>query len=136
MNLIHKSGSRGFVRTRYTIYLSTLLLVLIAGFALYNTSNLILGPTLQASITHQEGNLLLLEGAVERTSHLEINNRPIASAQNGTFTQELFVSNGHTIITLRARDRFGRSLTHTIPIYTPAYASKKEEHNENRYQSN
>lgn len=120
------SVSRGFIRQKYAVYLSLLFGCLVLAFTLINVQTLLRGPHLDFSIHTDGTQRVIIEGSVRQASHFSINGRAVAPQRGGAYQEELFVSAGHTIMNLRVRDRFGRSLTKTIPIYIPTYASKEE----------
>ena len=133
MKMKRISKARGFIRLRYGIYFSIFFFICIALFALHNTNDLTRGPEIQVSVISdpQTPSLVIFKGMVERISHLTLNERAISPDQSGVFNEELFLSQGHTIMTIRASDRFNRTITRTIPIYIPNHASKKNKTEEN-----
>lgn len=124
------TASRGFIRQRYALYLSLIFASVVLIFTLVNVQTLIRGPQLDFSIYTDDTQRVYIQGSVHHASHFSINGRPVAPERGGAYREELFVSGGHTIMSLRVRDRFGRSLTQTIPIYISTYASKEKDNQE------
>lgn len=62
-----------------------------------------------------------LTGTTQNIVELTLNGKEIHTNEEGVFTHTLVLEKGYTIMTLRARDRFGRITTLTREyVYTPA----------------
>jgi hypothetical protein len=61
-----------------------------------------------------------LSGSTQNIVKLTSNGKEIHTDASGSFTHELILENGYTIVSLQAQDRFGRttSLTHEF-VYIP-----------------
>jgi hypothetical protein len=130
---------RGFLDARVLFAVFSLFIVVILGFAFSRAQGILQGPKI---VLHEEklyqsitDGFITLEGRVYRNAHFEINGRTVAPEQNGNFSERLYLSSGHTIMTIRARDRFQRSTEEIIPIYVPTYASEEESSREETDQS-
>jgi hypothetical protein len=55
-------------------------------------------------------------GEAKNVSYLSLNGRQIFTDESGTFSEKLLLPYGYTIMTLKARDRFGRSRTYTLEL--------------------
>tara|TARA_B100000745_G_scaffold261784_1_gene185720 strand:- start:4098 stop:4535 length:438 start_codon:yes stop_codon:yes gene_type:complete len=121
--------TRGFVDTRLLVAGFSLFLLLVILFALSRAYGLVQGPHIELNeevlYSQIEDGFIVLEGKVYRNAHFEINGRTVAPEQNGNFSERLLLSSGHTIMTIRARDRFDRTTQEIIPIYIPEYASEE-----------
>ncbi|GEM_PF-2246714 len=122
-------NDRGFVDTRLLVAGFSLFLLLIILFALSRAYGLVQGPHIELNeevlYSQIDDGFIVLEGKVYRNAHFEINGRTVAPEQNGNFSERLLLSSGHTIMTIRARDRFDRTTQEIIPIYIPEYASEE-----------
>ncbi len=68
------------------------------------------------------GRVVVLSGTARTVAALSLNDRPIFTDEGGAWSERLVLENGYTILTLRARDRFGRSaLIERALVYKPAY---------------
>ena len=124
-----RMNDRGFVDTRLLVAGFSLFLLLIILFALSRAYGLVQGPHIELNeevlYSQIDDGFIVLEGKVYRNAHFEINGRTVAPEQNGNFSERLLLSSGHTIMTIRARDRFDRTTQEIIPIYIPEYASEE-----------
>tara|TARA_B100000508_G_scaffold60333_2_gene47535 strand:- start:77697 stop:78155 length:459 start_codon:yes stop_codon:yes gene_type:complete len=129
MNMKRRMNDRGFVDTRLLVAGFSLFLLLIILFALSRAYGLVQGPHIELNeevlYSQIDDGFIVLEGKVYRNAHFEINGRTVAPEQNGNFSERLLLSSGHTIMTIRARDRFDRTTQEIIPIYIPEYASEE-----------
>ena len=93
-------------------------------YAAFQARGLIIGPTLalaDTAVTHHT-RTVTLTGTARNITALTLNDRPIFTDDHGTFREQLVLENGYTILTLRARDRYGREEVRVQPfVYTPAY---------------
>ena len=93
------------------VFLITLFLIL-ASYSLYQARFLIIGPQIWIE-SPQDGEVLknqlvTIEGGAENVVWISLNDRPIFIDEKGRWSEELIVSSGTSIMTLKARDRFGR----------------------------
>ena len=95
-------------------------------YAAFQARGLIIGPTLalaDTAVTH-DTRIVILTGTARNITALTLNDRPIFTDDHGTFREQLVLENGYTIMTLRAKDRYGREEVLVQPfVYTPAYES-------------
>jgi hypothetical protein len=81
---------------------------------------LLAGPSLTLSTSpylETTGPTITVEGRVERISELSIAGLTVLPTEDGTFSRELFVQKGHTILQIVAKDRRGRSVTQEVHVY-------------------
>ncbi len=83
---------------------------------------LIMGPEILISEeleTIQDGRVMKLTGRAENVTAVFLNGRPIAIDQAGTFAEGVVLENGYTIVSIDARDRYGRAVHWERPfVYT------------------
>ena len=99
--------------------------VLVAGalwYVQFQARNLISGPRialLNEPETEQTSRTVAIEGQAGNITSLELNGKTIFTDEQGYFEEILVLENGYTIMTLGAKDRFGRTIRVTKPfVYT------------------
>lgn len=102
-------------------------IVMLIWYGLFQARYLIAGPvlTLDESVggSYTEP-VAHLTGTARNVTSLTLNDRPIFVDEEGVFDELLVLERGYTIMTLKAYDRYGRSIEIERPlIYTPTYAS-------------
>lgn len=60
---------------------------------------------------------ITMSGGSRNIAWIELNGRQIFTDENGFWNEKLLVSDGPSIMTVKARDRFGRSTEESILIY-------------------
>lgn len=108
---------------RYTSpsFLITIIIVLVIGAYVYFQSyNLIEGPVVQ-TITPKNGelvdkSLIEIEGVATNISFITLNDRQIFTNEEGFFKEKLLLSYGYNLITIKAKDRFGRNTKEVLEI--------------------
>jgi len=65
-------------------------------------------PTDGSSLTNS---LVTISGKARNISFISLNDRPIFVDQQGNFNEELVLSPGYNSWTLRAKDKFGRTVS-------------------------
>ena len=95
----------------------------IAVYIGYQARHLVSGPQitlLDTLSTVQHDGTITLHGMTENITALTLNGKPVFTDEHGAFEQTLVLENGYTIMTLHARDRYGRNTSHSRPfVYTP-----------------
>lgn len=89
-------------------------------YALFQARFLITGPRISID-THTDGarlenELVTLGGRAENVAWLNLNGRQIFVDEEGYWSEKLLVSSGTSIMTLEARDRFGRETKKSIRL--------------------
>jgi len=99
------------------------LLTLLALYGLVEAWPLIRGPKLliESPADHAtiEGNVLTVRGRALRAAIFTINGSPVLYDQEGDFSSTMTFPPGGSILTLRASDRFGRTVSQTRTIFIP-----------------
>lgn len=115
------------LRNALLISLSACLALILLAYLTYQARFLILGP--QITLVENEtsptsAQTVVLEGAAENITHMTLNGRPIFTDQEGAFRETLVLSEGYNLITIVAKDRYGRerSVTHEY-VHTDSDAS-------------
>ena len=99
--------------------ISTLILLII-GYALFNSRLFIKGPQLiiespsdGTSITERKINI---KGVTLNTNFISINNRTISIDEQGNFDVPLLLQDGYNQVLIRAHDKFNRQVTKTLHL--------------------
>lgn len=94
--------------------------IAILGYSLFQARNIILGPVVKiqkpqngASLNYS---LVNIKGITKNISRISMNDRQIFTNGQGEFSEELLLSYGYNIITLKAEDRFGRETKKTLEL--------------------
>ena len=104
-----------------------MILLLIVFYALFQARNLIAGPqiTLTENLATTYGErTTLISGTAANIISLSLNGRELSTDEDGHFERTLVLETGYTIMTLRAEDRYGRTMTISKPlVYHPGVPS-------------
>lgn len=97
-----------------------LFIVVIAGYVLFQTRNLIYGPVIVIN-SPQNGaavseSLISIDGVAKNISFINLNGGQIFVDEEGKFNQQLLLSRGYNIMTLQAQDKFGRETSKTLEL--------------------
>ena len=90
-----------------------------AWYALWQGHDLIAGPgiSIEAEPAMVENSrLVFVSGVAENVTALYLNGRPIVTDQNGVFTEGVILENGYSVVSIDARDRYGRSVHWEKPV--------------------
>ena|SRR3989344_6149777 len=109
-----------FTPKQYLILLLTLILVLYVAF---QARFIIVGPMVRITSPKNgasvSGQLVVIEGVAKNAAWLSFNDRQIFTDEKGLWSEKLIAAPGLSIISVRAKDRFGRETTKTISIFNP-----------------
>ncbi len=104
---------------------------IILGYAYFEFHPLLLGPIV--TITSPQNGavvatpLVAVEGTAKNITAITLNGRPISIDEQGRFKEKESMPVGYAMLTLVAKDRFGRSTTKTLELWrnatTPALAT-------------
>ena len=96
------------------------LFLLLTSYSLYQARFLIFGPQLTI-LSHHDGEVILnnvvtIEGLAKNAAWLSFNDRQIFTDEKGRWSEKLILSEGPSIITVKARDRFGREVEEKLTL--------------------
>jgi len=95
-------------------------LVLIALYTLFQARFLILGPRLTIESPHNgavlDNDVVVIKGTAENIAYLTLNGRQIYTDTKGNWSEKLVAPKGTSIMTVSARDRFGRSTERRVTV--------------------
>ncbi|TAL49447.1 hypothetical protein EPN83_00875 [Patescibacteria group bacterium] len=84
----------------------------LAGYVLFQSRNLILGPSLTVSEPRDgarlESSFVTVRGKARNIAYIKLNDRQIFVDDLGLFEEKLIAPEGYTIMKFAAEDRFGR----------------------------
>lgn len=95
-------------------------IAVIAGYGAFRSKNLVLGPEL--ALSHPSNGALVSDSLVEirgnakNISFLTLNDDKIFTDESGDFSERVLLSYGYNVMTLKARDRFGREAVERIEL--------------------
>lgn len=97
-----------------------ILFILLAGYSLYQARFLILGPQIWVESPKNgetvEDSLVIIRGRAKNIAWISLNGRQIFTDEEGNWSEKLIVSPGLSIMTVKARDRFGRETEKILQI--------------------
>ncbi|MFC1721124.1 hypothetical protein ACFLY0_00385 [Patescibacteria group bacterium] len=102
------------------IILLILIIVIVSGYILYQSRNLLIGP--QVSITSPDNysstneDFVIISGTTKNVSSVSINDRPIFIDTTGNFVDAIVLAPGYNIITVKAVGRFGKEIFETLEL--------------------
>lgn len=109
----------------YTLFIAAAAVVCF--YIAFQARFLIAGPSitlLQELPVAQAGEVVMIEGIAKNIVAITLNDRPIFINEDGRFVEPLILENGYSIMTLRARDRYGREEVLKRPfVYSPAFVT-------------
>ena len=101
--------------------LFTIGFILLLAYAFYQGRFLILGPSISIT-SHQNGavveeSVVNIGGKAQNVAWISLNDRQIFTNEEGLWSEKLILSPGTSIMTVKARDRFGREKTKSLILY-------------------
>lgn len=101
------------------LFVTTIAIVVIT-YTYYKTRDMSRGPTITITSpvngSSVYSSLVKIKGTADNISHLSMNDRKIFTDESGEFTEELLLSSGYNIISIKANDKFERSIEKTLEL--------------------
>ncbi|MEK7080101.1 MAG: hypothetical protein AAB883_03085 [Patescibacteria group bacterium] len=101
-------------------YLIAAVLIVLGGYGFFKAFPLLSGPAISiespAPYSAASGGDLVLTGVAKRTETLTLNDGVLLIDSGGHFSTSLTLPQGGAILSLTARDRFGRSVTKRVTV--------------------
>lgn len=95
-------------------------ILVIVGYGAWRAKDLALGPRLEvlspATGTLSGDALIEIRGTAKNISYLTLNGDKIFTDEAGNWKEEVLLSYGYNIMTLEAKDRFGRTEKKTLEL--------------------
>jgi len=112
------------LHTYVRFVLIALVALIVGSYILFQTRNLIAGPIIDITAPQNGGTvraqLVEVQGTARNITEITLNDRTIVVDENGYFSEQLLLNPGYTIMSLSARDRFGRTTKESLELfYTP-----------------
>ena len=108
------------VKTYFIIILITLLAGGIFGYTYYRTQDLIRGPRIEISYpvngSTLDTSLITIEGVARNIASITLNDRKIFVDEDGGIREDILLTYGYNVLTLKAEDKFGRKVTHRLEL--------------------
>ncbi len=93
---------------------------LIGLYSLFQARFIILGPSIKVFAPENGATLsspvVTMSGQAKNIAYISLNDRPIFVDKDGNWSEKLIAPLGLSIMTVRARDRFGRSTEKQIEV--------------------
>lgn len=112
--------NRGLTKLYFKIFIISIFLFLILGYAFYQSKNLLTGPVV--NITEPQNGqtvhnqLINVTGASKNIKKINLNDRPIEIDESGVFSERLLLSEGYNIIKISTWDKFNKKTEKLIEI--------------------
>ncbi|MDP2665840.1 MAG: hypothetical protein Q8P23_04415 [bacterium] len=94
--------------------------ILLASYSIFQARTLLVGPQVWIESPQDgetvENPLVVIKGQAKNIAWISLNDRQIFTDENGRWSEKLIVSKGISIMTVRARDRFGRGTEERVWI--------------------
>lgn len=113
MSPLTYSHSRFTLRTALYGCLALLIVLGFSAYAAYQARFLLEGPLVTISAPNtalSSDRVVTLEGDAANIARMYLNDRPVYTNESGHFSEMLVLENGYTIATIRAEDRYGRTV--------------------------
>ena len=107
---------------RKKIHLTTIfgIIIILIAYGIFQARNLALGPVVSV-ISPVNGEtvqspLVKIAGTAKNVSFLTLNGLHIFTDQNGNWSEDRILSLGYNILTIYAKDKFGKETTKTLEL--------------------
>lgn len=124
--------NRRLTKLYLKIFLISIFLFLILGYAFYQSKNLLTGPVVDITEPQNgqtiNSQLIKIAGTSKNIKKITLNDRPIEIDESGAFNERLLLSEGYNIMKISAWDKFEKKTEKTIEV---VYKEKVVEEKEN-----
>lgn len=100
----------------------SLVLVILAGYGMFEAAPLLRGPVLTLSspvYASAPDGFFTVEGSATHAESLTLNGAPLLIDEEGRFSCLMLLPSGGAILSITAEDRFGRTVTKRIAVAVP-----------------
>lgn len=109
---------RVYIKPKYGLLI--ILFILLIAYSLYQARALLVGPQIWVENPKDghrvEDPLVIVEGQSKNIAWISLNDRQIFTDEEGKWSEKLLVSPGLSIMTVKARDRFGREIKKSVQV--------------------
>ncbi len=111
---------REIVRKRIRLGIIFAVVVVFIAYGIFQVRNLALGPIVSIS-TPANGavsstTLVTISGEAKNVAFMTLDGRQIFTDEKGGWSEDIVLSSGYNLITLYARDKFGKETTKTLEV--------------------
>ncbi|MFA5651798.1 MAG: hypothetical protein WC933_00310 [Candidatus Paceibacterota bacterium] len=111
---------RHTTRKLLQIILISAIILFIFGYTAYEIQRIIFGPRIEV-LSPQNGSLISnslteVSGIAKNINSISLNDRKIFIDEQGNFKEEVLLSYGYNVITIKASDKFGRNTEKIIEV--------------------
>jgi hypothetical protein len=108
------------VKTLLRIWIAVAAVALVFGYGAFRAKNLVTGPEVTivspADGALVESSLVSISGTARNISFLTLNGDKIFTDESGAWNEHVLLSYGYNTVTLKAEDRFGRTIVKTLQL--------------------
>jgi hypothetical protein len=108
------------VKRLLKIWVTLGIIAVILGYGVFQAKNLIAGPDIEIASPANGAllgeSLVEIRGTAKHISFFTLNGDKIYTDETGAFKEKILLSYGYNIVTLEAKDRFGRKVTKTLEL--------------------
>ena len=108
------------VKRMVSVWIALGAIAIVVGYGAFRAKNLAEGPVLAIASptdgTATNDSLVDIQGTAKNISFLTLDGNKIFTDQTGAYDEKILLSPGYNIVTLEARDRFGRIATKTLQL--------------------
>ncbi|MDP3763441.1 MAG: hypothetical protein Q8Q92_02165 [bacterium] len=106
------------IQLRHAVFIIISILLIV--YSLYQARALLAGPQIWIESPQDgetvENPLVVIKGQAKNIAWISLNDRQIFTDENGKWSEKLIVSQGLSIMTVKARDRSGRETEEIVRI--------------------
>jgi|SRR5581483_11239208 len=93
---------------------------IIVGYGAFRAKDLVAGPQISilspANGSSVTNSAVVIKGTASNISFLTLNGNKIFTDESGSYSEKVLLSPGYNVITIEARDRFGRTKEKTLQL--------------------
>lgn len=119
MNIISNTKNKS-VKFWVSSSIAFALFLVIGTLAYTNMQGIIRGVQISAEINNDEDSQSIskISGNAKNATYLTLNGREITLDKQGVFSEDLALPDGYSVVTIEAKDPFGKSAKKTMEVYT------------------
>ncbi len=123
MNIIRNTKNKS-IKFWVSSSVSLALFLVIGALAYTNMRSIIRGVQISAEINGDTDSQSIskISGNAKNATYLSLNGREINLDKNGVFSEDVALPDGYSVVTIEAKDAFGKSARKTLEVYTPKKA--------------
>lgn len=111
---------RDKTRKFFKIGIISLCVCFVLGYSLYEAQKIVMGPeiTFTSPINGStvSDSLVNIVGNAKNITSINLNNRKIYVDEEGNFSEQILLSYGYNLLSVKAEDKFGRKIEKTLEV--------------------